>query len=445
MMSFDSITPVLTKLYVPGIEPYTYSEDAVTSILKARERVINVGYEFDVRVQTGFSEGVGNMASAVGTLPTAGANQYKRYQGTPRTIAGRIRLYNTLLDYLKGDPNKVLDEAGGEIIGVKEVLKCEYERQSVGDGGLTHLCTIASASVVGDTDTYVTVVVNNDADSSGVKAMSGPNFPTRYLRNGMMIDVYSNAHVIVAAATAQTIGTVVDDTTITIECGTNAAADTLAAALADGQLIYHKDGYNNEFYGLERIYGKTTGAFYNETDRSTAANSYLRPRVAYVSSAGKVTTGTPTGTPTDTWSPVNIHEFISFLVNVKKASKKDMLILCEEGVKAAYIQKKKAENSYFQEGVKIDGWPYEMIMAEGVTLTDANYMISNCMLFVPLNKHQKFLTREIDFRPTRDNSIWQPVANYDAQEAFLIGSMQMGSENIQQGGMLGDLKGQYDA
>jgi len=443
-MTFDSITPVLTTLYVPGIEPYIYSEDAVTSILKARERVVNVGYNFDVRVQIGYSEGVGNMSSGVGALPVAGANKFKNYQGTPRTLAARIRLYNTLLDYLKGDPNKFLDETGGEILGVKEVLKCEYERQNVGDGGLTHLCTIASASVVGASDTYVTVVVNDDTDSSSAKAMCGPNFPTRYLRNGMLIDVYSNAHVAVSGATAQEIGVVVDETTFTIECGTNAAADTLVALLEDGQLIYHRDGYNNEFYGLTRIYGKTTGAFYNETDRSTAGNSYLRPRVAYVSSAGKVTTGTPTGTPTDAWAPVNVHEFIGFLTNVKKASKKDMLILCEQGVKDAYIQKKKAENGYFREDATIDGWPYKVVEAEGVALTDANYMTSNCMLFVPLNKHQKYLTREVDFRATRDNSIWQPVAGYDAQEAYLIGSMQMGSENIQQGGMLGDLKGQYD-
>jgi hypothetical protein len=443
-MTFDTITPVLTEFYVPGIEPYVYSEDAVTTILKARERVQNVGYEFDVRVQTGFSEGVGMMASAAAALPTARQNQFKRYQGTPRTIAARIRLYNTLLDYLKNDPNKVLDDAANEILGVKEALKCEYERQCVGDGGLTHLCTVASVSV-GTTDTYVTVTVDDDADSGSVAAMCGPNTPTRYLRNGMIIDIYSSAHAAVSGATGQEIGTVVDETTFTIECGSNTAADTLAALMADGQLIYHADGYNKEFYGLDRIYGKTTGAFYNETDRSTVANSFLRPRVAYVSSAGKVVTGTPTGTSTDAWAPVNIHEFISFLVNIKKASKKDMLILCEEGIKAAYIQKKKAENSYFNENAKIDGWPYTVVEAEGVALTDANYMISNCMLFVPLNKHQKYLTREIDFRPTRDGSVWQPVFGYDAQESYLIGTLQMGSENIQQGGKLGDLKGQYDS
>jgi len=448
MMTFDSLTPVLNAVVVPGIEPYTYSEDAVTSILKARERVAKVGSSFKVEVQKSFSEGVKNLSSSSAALATARQNQFAEYTGTPRIITGTIKLDNGLLDDLANDPYKVLDDSANEILGVKEVLKCEYERQSIADGGLTHLCTVASAAVTNETDTWVTVTVNNDADSSGVKALCGPNIPARYLRNGMIIDVLANDHTSVngTQTESQEIGTVIDDTTFTIVCATNAAADTLATALnVDGLLIYHEDGYNNEFYGLQRIYGMTTGAFYDETDRSTVANAYLRPRVAYVSATGRLTTGAPTGTPTDNWSPASVHQMVQFLVSVKKASKKDMLILTEEGVKARYIQKVKADNGYVMYDKKIDGWNYPVVEIDGVSIIDANYMFSNAMLFVPLNKHKKYLTREIDFRPTRDGSIWQPVAGYDFQTAYLIGKMQMGSENIQQGGMLGDLKGQYDA
>ena len=94
---------------------------------------------------------------------------------------------------------------------------------------------------------------------------------------------------------------------------------------------------------------------------------------------------------------------------------------------------------------KIDGWDYPVVEIDGVSVIDANYMFSNTMMFVPLNKHKKYLTREVDFRATKDGQIWAPVSGYDFQEAYLIGKMQMGSENLQQGGMLGDLKGQYDA
>jgi hypothetical protein len=447
MMTFESLTPVFNAVVIPGIEPYMYSEDAVTKILKARERVEKVGSSFKVEVQIGYSEGVKNLASSAAALPIARQNKFESYTGTAKILAGRIKLDNGLLDDLANDPYKVLDESANEILGVKEVLKCEYERQSIADGGLTHLCTVASAAVNSESDTWVTVTVDNDADASSVKALCGPNIPTRYLRNGMIIDILASNHTSVSSTATESleIGTVIDDVTFTIPCASNAAADTLAALLADGQLIYHEDGYNAELYGLKRIYGMTTGAFYDETDRSTAANAFLRPRVAYVSSAGRVTTGTPTGTATDNWSPANIHQMVQFLVDVKKAVKKDMLILCEEGVKARYIQKVKADNGYVMYDRKIDGWDYPVVEIDGVAIIDANYMFSNTMLFVPLNKHKKYLTREVDFRATKDGQIWAPVSGYDFQEAYLIGKMQMGSENIQQGGMLGDLKGQYDA
>jgi hypothetical protein len=446
MMTLESLTAIFNDLVIPGIEPHMYSEDAVTQILKARERVINVGNGFKAEVQTAFSEGV-RMMTQGGTLPTARQCKFDSYNGDAKIIAGRIKLDNSLLDDLAKDPSKVVDTYGNEVLGVKEVLKCEYERQSIGDGGATHLCTIASAVVNSESDTWVTVTVNDDADSSGVKAMCGPNIPTRYLRNGMIIDILDSDHTSVSGTSTESleIGNVSDDSTFTILCASNAAADTLAALLADGQLVYHEDGYNAEFYGLKKVYGTTTGAYYDETDRSTAANYFLRGRVAYVDSNGRLVTGAATGTPTDKWSPVHVHQQIQFLIQVKKASKNDMLIHCEEGVKARYIRKVRQENGYIKEDAKIDGWDFPIVEIDGIKIIDTNYALSNCMQFVPLNKHLKYLTREVDFRPTKDGQIWQPVADYDQQQAYLIGKMQMGSENIEQGGFLGDLKGQYDA
>ncbi len=447
-ITLESLTPVFNAKVLPGIEPHMYSEEAVTSILKARERVEPVGQEFKVEVQTSFSEGVQNLATAATAFPDAQKCGFAKYNGTAKIIVGRIRLNNSLIDDLEKDPHKVLDSAANEILGVKEVLKCEYERQSIGDGGATHLCTIASAVVNSESDTWVTVTVNDDADSSSVKAMCGPNFPTRFLRNGMVIDVLTNAHASVSTTLTEdlVIGYVDSPTTFTVPCATNAAADTLASLLnTDGLLVYHANGYNNEFYGLKKVYGTLTGAYYNETDRSTAANYFLRGLVGYVDSTGRVIYSAPTGTSYDKWSPANIHQFMMFLVNTKKASKNDLLILCDEGVKARYIMKTKQQNGYIKEDATIDGWKYPVVQIDGVNVIDANYALSNSMTFVPLNKHRKYLTREVDFRPTKDGAIWQPVSGYDMQEAYLIGKMQMGSDNIEQGGYLGDLKAQYDA
>lgn len=57
--TLDTITPILKTLYVPGIEKYVNSEDFFTNELERRERIQQVGRTFEVKVQTGFSHGIG--------------------------------------------------------------------------------------------------------------------------------------------------------------------------------------------------------------------------------------------------------------------------------------------------------------------------------------------------------------------------------------------------
>jgi len=78
----------------------------------------------------------------------------------------------------------------------------------------------------------------------------------------MIIDVLTNAHGAVSAELTHDleIGHVSNTTTFTITCATNAAADTLAALLnTDGLLVYHANGYNNEFYGLKGLWDFNRG------------------------------------------------------------------------------------------------------------------------------------------------------------------------------------------
>jgi len=155
----ESLTPIFNNVVVPGLELHMHSEEAITSILKARERVHKVGSGFKVEVQPVSRKVFQNQTSSASALPTARQCGFQDYTGTASIIAGRIKLNNGLIDDLENEPHKVIDKAAGEILGVREVLKCEYERQSVGDGGGTHLCTIASATVGSESDTWVTVVV----------------------------------------------------------------------------------------------------------------------------------------------------------------------------------------------------------------------------------------------------------------------------------------------
>jgi hypothetical protein len=192
------------------------------------------------------------------------------------------------------------------------------------------------------------------------------------------------------------------------------------------------------------MFGSSSNALYGNTDmdRDTTANSYLKPYVTVVGADGKLATGAATGTAKD-WSILNVVQFLGHLQNVCKAKKTDLKMFAEESIVNRYISMKKADGMYIQESPKIDGWPYETVMCEGVPLLSVPYMFSNAIAVVPMNKMKKYECRKLDF-VSEFGGIWQKVPNYDAAEAYLVGTYQYGCENFKQGGVIYDLKGAYD-
>jgi hypothetical protein len=349
-------------------------------------------------------------------------------------------VFRELIDYTNGFEKGAINVLDAEMNGVQEALKCEVERYGIGDAGVTHIACIASATVTNETDTWVTVTIDDGAGA----ALCGSVWPTRYLRNGEMIDILAAAdHSEVSAG--QEILDVIDGTKFTIRCATNAAADTLAASLADGQLIYHQNGYNAEPEGIKSMFGSLTNSLYGNTDmnRATTANSYLKPYVTKVDATGKLVSGAATGTAQN-WSILNLVQFLGHLQNVCKVKKTDLKLFAEESVVNQYIAMKQADGMYVQENPKIDGWPFETVLCEGVTLLSTPYMFSNAIVAVPMNKMTKYECRKLDF-VSEFGGIWQKVPGYDAAEAYLVGTYQYGCENFKQGGVMYDLKGAYDA
>lgn len=436
MHTLTTITPILKTLYIPGIEKYVHSEDFFTNELERREQIEQVGRTFEVKVQTGFSHGIG-MGALTDTLPTAGETQFKNYTGTPKTLRGRIRLNLGVVDMVKNDPHATLDLVAAEMTGIREGIKCYNEVQNIGNAGLTPLCCVGAAAAVNE---VVTVTV----DDGGGVGMCGTKYPTKFFLPGMFLDILAaNFAVVDPSMLSLKITDVPDQTSFTITCVDAPAAAALAALLADGQTIFYQDGYNAERFGLMALFGSTTNTVF--ANRALAINSYLRPYVARVSAAGLVQSLAPTGVPTANWSTLNVHEVMSFLKMTRHADESSLYLFCDEGVQAEYIQKKKSENGYFKEDVKIDGWPYKVVEAEGRPMLCPRYMPSNAICFVSMDKMKKYLNRKIDFRDDLSGQIWSKVANLDEVEAYLIGHEELGSENFQQNAWLGDLKGAYEA
>jgi hypothetical protein len=442
-MDLTSITPILYELYIPGLQVNIESEDFFSNMLKAAQRVENVGQNFNVKVQTGFSEGISMSPSATAALPDAGQCQYQEYRGTTRSIDAHIRIYRKLVDMTNGFQKGALNILDGEMRGVEGALKSENERMVISDGGVTPIAVVASATVSTESDTWVTVTV----DDGGGIALCGSRWPTRYFRRGMFIDILAANHTSVSSTATESLEilTIASGTVIKIKCATNAAADTLAALLADGQLIYHQNGYNAEFEGIKSLFGDTDNQLWgsSDADRAVTNNEHLIPFVVRVNATGLIESGAATGTPKD-WSILNVVETLDHLQNVNKAKLADLVMLAEKSILNRYITMKQASGMYTVESATIEGWPFQTVMCEGVKLTAPPYMFSNAISIVPIKKMMKFKCRDIDF-VSEFGGIWQKVPGYDAAEAYLSGTLQYGCENFQHGGTIYDLKGAYDA
>ncbi len=442
----NAIMPVIYELYIPGIQKYTESEDFYTNQVKANQKIEQVGDNFTVKVQLTNSEGISMSGGVTAALPTYGQVRFTEYKGTTKSIEARIRVWRKLMDWTQSTKEAALKYLDAELNGIQEAAKCEIERMGIADAGATPIACVASAVVTNETDTWVTVTIDNGGPS--VNALCGTRWPVRYFRAGMKIDILAADHTSVSGTSTESLEilSISGSDIIKIKCDTNAEADALAALLADGQLIYHQDGYNSEYEGVKSMFGATDNKLFgsDDADRTTTTNEFLIPFVQRVNSSGLIESGTATGTNYD-WSILNLVEFLDHLQIVNKAKASDLVMLCEKNILNRYIAMKKAEGMYVLESATIDGWPFQTVSCEGIRMTCPPYMFSNAISVVPIKKITKYLCREFDFVTEFDNNTFQKVPGYDAADAYMVGTWQYGCENFQHGGTLYDLKGAYDS
>jgi hypothetical protein len=442
-MDINSINDVLYEVYIPGLQSTIYEEEFWTSILKAANKIEKVGSNFNVKVQTGYSWGIGMSSDVTGALPTPGECQFQTYRGTPKHIDAQIKYWRKLIDMSDGFRTGAIKLVDAEMRGVESALKCTVERMGIGDAGVTPIACVASATVTNETDTWVTVTV----DDGGGTAICGTRWPVRYFKRGIFVDILTSGHASVSGTATEglQIQTISGSNVIKLKCATNAAADTLAALLADGQLIYQRGGYNKEFEGMKSLFGKTTNKLWGsaDADRTVTNNEYLIPHVCRVSDAGLIETGAATGIPKE-WTILNIVEVLDFLQNVRNAKLNDLVMVAEKAIMNKFIVMKQNSGMYVMENATIEGWPYQTVMCEGVKMVCPPLMFSNAISINPIKLMTKYLTREIDF-VTENGGLWQRLNGYDGATAYLSGTMEYGCENFEVGGTIYDLKDAYSA
>jgi hypothetical protein len=422
-LSWTDVTEVVKTKLLPVMEKRINYEDFLSKWVESHEQVENTGNNFKKTYKYSFSEGTGMLTSVTGQLETAGKVLYKTFTGNIKWRNGVVKIYETIAELMNADEKAFVDEITSETEGLSEAMKAEKERMNFGDGGVTQLATVASAT---------------DASPSVITLAAGST--TKYLRPGMPIDFLTAGHAAITNGSALTIQDIIDDTSFTVDLVvTGATRTTLVGALANS-LIYHKGGYLNEFHGLKSLIGSTANIV-NGVDRSTAAGAWYRPQVKKVKADGTLENGAATGTPQDP-NIISLKGAISVLTTQQKAKKENLYGFAPEGVVDNLVNKLVSNQQYITPAKKIDLWPYDVVSIFGVPMLSGNYSPDNTLFLLEASGLVKFLAKKLGFSEM-DGNMWKWVANYAAYTAYVLEAYEFGHYRPWQCMTIYDMKSAY--
>jgi hypothetical protein len=194
----------------------------------------------------GINGGAG-AGTEVGALPTAGENKYQKLVSSIKNYYGQLQIGDKVIKSTRSNKGAFIDALVSEMEGLKEACKFIYGR----DLYLDPVGALATCSVMGAPGLTITVS------------------DTRYLIEGLTIDILNSSFAAISNGTGRRIQTVNRvANTITL----SGAANVQTAAT---DVIYTQNSYNNTITGLREIF-KTTGSLYG-VDRAT--NTWLAPNL----------------------------------------------------------------------------------------------------------------------------------------------------------------------
>jgi hypothetical protein len=404
-LTLNDVTAILKDKYLPVMEKHINTEDFLSKWVDKHKQTETVGNSFVKSFKYGHSEGTGMLTDLTGRLSDPGRAMYKTFKGTPKWRDGVIKIYETIVNLMNTDEKAFIDEITSETEGVSDAMKCEKERMNFGDGGITPLAVVSSAT--DDTPSLITL-----ADGS----------TTKYLRPGMPVDFMTTEHALITNGSGLIIQDIVSDTEFTfIPTVDSTDRTTLVTALA-GALIYHKGGYENEFYGLKALVGLKDNTILG-VDRSKTEGAWFRPTVKYVQADGKL--GDTSVGANHEPSMVALMGLVNKLTTQQKAKKNNLVIFADGGTATQLVSSKINGNEYIEPTKKIDLWPYNIVTFNGIPILSGNYSPDNTAFFVEMSGLVQFLAKKLGFSDM-DGNMWKWVAGYAAYTAYLLEAYELG-------------------
>lgn len=314
----------------------------------------------------GINGGAG-VGSETGVLPTAGGNMYKKFISSTKNYYGTISIGDKVMKATKSNKGAFIDALVSEMEGIKKACTFIYARDLfLEPSGILTTCKVNNG---------VTTILVDD---------------TRYLIEGLTIDICSNVGVPVANGAARRIKGINRATGAVLLEGA-AQVTTIAT-----DVIVTQNSYNQSLTGMKEIF-KTTGNLYG-VDR--AANPWMAPMV-----------DAAFGALTDTKIQAKIAENEDF-----RGGEIDYIGLSSdvEGKYMTYMETTKRQVNMME----IKGG-YTAMSFKGIPMKREKFLPSGTMDMYDTDKFTLHVLSDWDWIADKSGGILQPVPGYAKYAASL--------------------------
>lgn len=386
MQEFQHITAVLKEYFTKAIVNQAYAKAPFWAQIK--KVAMNVyGRRVVIPVQLSFTEGVGARADNDYDLPDADRNIYDRAYVEIKRNYGRIMVDGLSIEATKGE-GSWLEIVAAESQGASKAFGMDLDRQSLmdGKGRLAQL----SASYSGGTPTVLHV------DNPG--GVTGDTPETKFLRKGMVIDVYSPDTGLITATALKIASVDAAAATITV-------SGTTSAILNDNWIYRRKTFVTSgqgEIMGLNGIIStsETPGADFQGIIRANVPEW----KAKVITSVGLIDEMVIQGA-LDELEKTTDGEEPSFILTTYAIRNKII-----KDAKDSY-QTESMELKYGWKGIKYVGGHVELPIM-------AHKNVPNGYIFMPSLPHLKFYTLKKLVWDEKGGGVLKPVSSKDAYEAW---------------------------
>jgi hypothetical protein len=285
----STVSAILKEYYLGPVQEQLNNEVLLLSRLESRSEDL-VGKAAFVPLHTGRSSGIGAVGEDA-ALPAAGNQSYARAEYDLKYLYGRIRVTGPSMAKTKSDAGAFLQTLKGEMDGVRADLVKDLARQVYGTGdgviatgtpdattATTHTITLANWEPLKKGQLYVGQVVNCFVQSTGVATA------------GTLTNFTISAVSIVGAT----------DSTITVTSAEVAMTAVLVAITRAGSVTaaqalnrFNNTSRSNEIDGLRRMVNSYAPAAASAAD-GTYASATLATALGKSNSFGKIDAYTST-------------------------------------------------------------------------------------------------------------------------------------------------------